>query len=84
MNRRDVLLKALRNETTPRPAWLPFVGVHGAKLTGRTAREYLHSSDLILAGLRRANELYRPDGLPIVFANGPARKSPATRRPRWS
>jgi hypothetical protein len=40
MNRRDVLLKALHNETTPRPAWLPFVGVHGAKLTGRTARDY--------------------------------------------
>ena len=67
MNRRDLLLKALRNETTPRPAWLPFVGVHGAKLTGQTARDYLHSSELIVAGLRRANELYQPDGLPIVF-----------------
>ena len=67
MNRRDLLRKALRNETTPRPAWLPFVGVHGAKLLGQTARDYLHSSDLIVAGLRRANELYRPDGLPIVF-----------------
>ncbi len=67
MNRRDLLQKALRNETTPRPAWVPFVGVHGAKLLGQTARDYLHSSDLIVAGLRRANELYQPDGLPIVF-----------------
>lgn len=67
MNRREILLKALRNENTARPAWVPFVGVHGAKLTGKTAREYLHSSELIAAGLRRANELYQPDGLPVVF-----------------
>lgn len=67
MNRRDLLRKALRNEPTPRPAWVPFVGVHGAQLLGHTARDYLHSSDLMVAGLRRANELYRPDGLPVVF-----------------
>lgn len=67
MNRRDLLRKALRNETTPRPGWVPFVGVHGAKLLGQTARDYLHSSDLLVAGMRRANELYQPDGLPIVF-----------------
>lgn len=67
MNRRDLLRKALRNEPTPRPAWLPFVGVHGAKLLGQSARDYLHSSDLIVAGLRRANELYQPDGLPVAF-----------------
>jgi MtaA/CmuA family methyltransferase len=67
MNSRELLLKALRNETTSRPAWVPFVGVHGAKLLGKTAREYLHSSELIVAGLRRARELYQPDGLPIVF-----------------
>ena len=67
MNRRELLLKAIRNETTPRPAWVPFVGVHGAKLIGKTAREYLQSRELIVAGLRRANELYQPDGLPVVF-----------------
>ncbi|MCX7008171.1 MAG: uroporphyrinogen decarboxylase family protein [Kiritimatiellaeota bacterium] len=67
MNSRELLLKALRNETTPRPAWVPFVGVHGAKLLGKTAREYLQSSELMLAGLRRARELYQPDGLPVAF-----------------
>lgn len=67
MNRRELLLKAFRNETTTRPAWVPFTGVHAAKLIGRSARDYLHSSDLIVAGLRRANELYQPDGLPVVF-----------------
>jgi uroporphyrinogen decarboxylase len=67
MKRRDLLLKALRNETTPRPGWVPFVGVHGGKLIGQTADAYLHSADLIVQGLRRANEIYVPDGLPVIF-----------------
>jgi MtaA/CmuA family methyltransferase len=67
MNRRELLLKALRNETTPRPAWVPLVGVHGGSLIGKTAREVLGSSELLVAGLRRANELYQPDGLPVAF-----------------
>ena len=46
---------------------MPFVGVHGAKLLGKTAREYLQSSELMVAGLRRARELYQPDGLPVAF-----------------
>lgn len=64
---RDVVLKALRNEVTPRPAWVPFVGVHGAKIIGKSAAEYLTSADLIVQGLKKANELYQPDGLPIMF-----------------
>ena len=67
MNKRELLLKALRNETTPRPAWVPFVGVHGGKLIGKSAREYLQSSGLIVQGLKKACELYKPDGLPVVF-----------------
>jgi uroporphyrinogen decarboxylase len=67
MNKRELLLKALRNESTPRPAWVPFVGVHGGKLIGKTAREYVQSSDLIVQGLKKAHELYHPDGLPVVF-----------------
>jgi uroporphyrinogen decarboxylase len=67
MTGREIILKALRNETTPRPAWIPFVGVHGGKLIGETASAYLQSGDLLLKGLLRACELYRPDALPIVF-----------------
>lgn len=67
MERRELLLRALRNETTPRPGWVPFVGVHGGKLIGQPANIYLRSADLILQGLRRANDLYKPDGLPVVF-----------------
>ncbi len=67
MTGKELLLRALAGEQTPRPAWLPYVGVHGASLVGRTAEEYLKSANLIVAGLSKAKERYQPDGLPIVF-----------------
>ncbi len=67
MTGKDILLTALRNGRTPRPAWIPFVGVHGGRIIGRTAQEYLQSDELIVQGLTRACELYQPDGLPVVF-----------------
>lgn len=67
MNGKELLFAALENQHTERPAWVPFVGVHGAQITGKTASEYLTSAEAIMAGLRKARELYRPDGLPIAF-----------------
>ena len=67
MTGRELLLRAIRNQVTPRPAWVPFVGVHGASLIGVSADDYLNSADLIVKGLKKAYELYQPDGLPIVF-----------------
>ncbi len=67
MKPKDILLSAIRNELTPRPAWVPFTGVHAGSLIGEKASDYLRSSKLIVQGLRKARELYRPDGLPIVF-----------------
>lgn len=67
MSGKELLLKALRNEMTPRPAWVPFVGVHGGKIIGETATNYLKSADLLVAGLSKAVELYQPDGLPLIF-----------------
>jgi MtaA/CmuA family methyltransferase len=66
-NGRDLLLRSIRNETTPRPAWVPFVGCHGASLIGRKASDYLRSADLLVQGLKAADEQYRPDGLPVIF-----------------
>ena len=67
MNGKELLRRALKCEPTPRPAWVPFVGCHGGALIGKTATEYLQSRELLVAGLRRARELYRPDGLPVAF-----------------
>ena len=67
MSSKTLLLDALAGRATPRPAWVPFVGVHGGQLIGVSAEEYLGSADRIVEGLSRAVELYRPDGLPVVF-----------------
>lgn len=67
MNGKSQLLRALKNESTPRPPWVPFVGVHGGKIIGASAQDYLRSRDLIVRGLLQACTLYRPDGLPVVF-----------------
>ncbi|HOK05439.1 MAG TPA: uroporphyrinogen decarboxylase family protein [Victivallales bacterium] len=64
---KELLLRAIRGEETERPPWLPFVGCHGGFLIGKTASEYLKSPELIVAGLKKAKELYRPDGLPVTF-----------------
>jgi len=67
MNGKELLLSALRGEETVRPAWVPFVGCHGGFLINKTATEYLQSADLLIEGLKKAKELYKPDGLPVVF-----------------
>lgn len=64
---KQLLLDAVRNKATPRAAWIPFVGVHGGKILGASAAQYLQSADLIARGLFKAKELYLPDGLPIMF-----------------
>ncbi len=67
MTGKDILFDALRNGLTPRPAWVPFVGVHGAQMIGVKASDYLRSADLMVQGLTEAVRRYRPDGIPMLF-----------------
>jgi len=67
MTGKEILLAALQNRLTERPAWVPFVGVHGGRLIGVKASEYLRSADLIVQGLTEAVRRYRPDGIPMLF-----------------
>ncbi len=67
MNGKELLLSALQGQPVPRLPWLPFVGVHGGSLTGTSASDYLRDPDKLCAGLLRAHQAYRPDGLPIAF-----------------
>ena len=67
MTGKEILFKALRNELTPRPAWVPFVGVHGGQLIGAKASDYLRSADLMVQGLTEAVRRYQPDGIPMLF-----------------
>ena len=67
MTGKEILLTALHNELSPRPAWVPFVGVHGGQLIGVKASDYLRSADNIVKGLSEAVALYNPDGIPMLF-----------------
>lgn len=67
MNSKELLLRAIRNETVERTPWVPFVGCHGGSLIGVTAEEYFKSSENIVRGVIKAFEEYRPDGLPVIF-----------------
>jgi uroporphyrinogen decarboxylase len=67
MTNKEILFEALKGKETPRAAWVPFAGVHAASLIGKTASDYLQSPDLIVKGIKKAVELYKPDGIPVVF-----------------
>ena len=63
----DLIRKAIRLEYVNRIPWVPFVGCHAGKLLGITAKEFLTSSENIVNGVAKAIELYKPDGIPVIF-----------------
>ena len=67
MTSKELVLAAIRNQETERAPWVPFVGCHAAKLIGVDAESYFKSADLIVQGMEKAAEMYRPDGLPALF-----------------
>ncbi len=67
MNRKELVLAAIRGEKTDRTPWVPFCGVHCASLLGKSAEDYLKSADLMTAGLEKAIKAYQPDGIPVIF-----------------
>ena len=67
MTGRELVQKAFKLEEVDRIPWVPFVGVHGGKLIGVTATEYLQSEDLLFQGVEKAIKEYNPDGIPVVF-----------------
>ena len=62
-----LLDQAFRLKETERAPWVPFVGVHGGRLTDVDAESYLKSSQNIVEGISKAVGLYHPDGIPVVF-----------------
>lgn len=63
----SLIKQAIRLEPVARIPWVPFVGVHGGYLIRVDAEEYLKSSKYMIAGLTKAIELYKPDGIPVSF-----------------
>ena len=59
--------KAFKCQTVDRVPWVPFVGCHAGALLGISAEKFLKSDKLIVEGMSKAVELYRPDGIPVAF-----------------
>jgi MtaA/CmuA family methyltransferase len=67
MTGKERIALAFAGEKTDRVPWVPFVGCHAGRLIGQSAESYLKSADYIEQGVARAVELYRPDGIPVMF-----------------
>jgi len=67
MNGKERIRKTLSFEPVDRTPWVPYAGVQAANLIGLDAETYLKNADNIVSGILKAYELYKPDGLPVVF-----------------
>jgi uroporphyrinogen decarboxylase len=67
MTGKELLFTALRHEPTPAVPWVPYAGVHAAKLIGVPGDEILRDGDLLLKALMAVHETYDPDGQPVAF-----------------
>ncbi|MFA7231400.1 MAG: uroporphyrinogen decarboxylase family protein [Victivallaceae bacterium] len=67
MTGKELIFKAFAGKPVNRIPWVPFCGIHSGALIGKNATEYLKCPENIVNGLNKAIELYRPDGIPIVF-----------------
>jgi len=67
MTGKELIYKVLRHEEVPRPAWIPFAGVHAGKLKGYDAREVYQESDKLFQSLMEVNKIYSPDGQVMLF-----------------
>ena len=66
-NGKELVFGALKNQETERVPWVPFVGCHAASLIGVTCVDYFNSKEHIVNGVLEAYNVYRPDGLPVLF-----------------
>jgi uroporphyrinogen decarboxylase len=64
---KDLLLAALRHEELSAVPWVPFAGVHAGKLRGYSAYEVLKDSKKLVESLLAVNQIYDPDGQPVIF-----------------
>ncbi|PKP05792.1 MAG: uroporphyrinogen decarboxylase [Bacteroidetes bacterium HGW-Bacteroidetes-5] len=67
MTGKELIAKAMKLEPLSSVPWVPFVGVHGASLAGVDSESYLNSKELIVRGVSSAIEIYKPDGIPVLF-----------------
>lgn len=62
-----LIFEILEGRKTERAGWVPFAGVHSGFLTDYSAKEVLQNGDKLLESLLKVNQLYKPDGQPVIF-----------------
>lgn len=67
MNGKELVRAALKFETVERIPWVPFTGVHVAKLIDMDAESFLKDADAIAEGVVAAAKRYKADGVCSVF-----------------
>ena len=67
MTGKERVLKALNFQEVDRIPWVPFTGVHVAKLVDADAESLLKDPDLLVKGVTMAAERYFADGVCSVF-----------------
>ncbi len=64
---KELVLKALKCDEIERVPWVPFTGVHCAKLLNMDAETFLLSPENIVRGVKLAAEKYLADGICTLF-----------------
>lgn len=64
---KELIIRTLQHKDVPSVPWVPYAGVHAAKLKGYTAAEILRDSKKLIESLLAVNEVYKPDGQPVIF-----------------
>lgn len=66
-NGKELIFNVLNHKSTDQIPWVPFAGVHVGKLKGYSATQVLTDGNKLLECLLLANQIYAPDGQPVVF-----------------
>jgi uroporphyrinogen decarboxylase len=64
---KQLLIDVLNHIETPRPAWVPFVGIHAGKFKGYPPRDVLTDSSKLVECLLEMIQIYVPDAIPVMF-----------------
>ena len=64
---KELLFDTLLHKKTERCPWVPFAGIHAGKFFEYNAVEVLTDRKKLFDSLLKVNEIYRPDGQPILF-----------------
>ncbi|MCG8567522.1 MAG: hypothetical protein MI747_20815, partial [Desulfobacterales bacterium] len=64
---KQMLIDAYRGKRTASAPWVPYAGVHCAFLIEEKADVFLQSAELIAKGVVHTAELYKADGIPLLF-----------------